>query len=78
MKPHWLVKFMRRGFEPPMPFGKTRDVIAAKSREEAVAILKSTGWVSPNYSKVTASKTDLPVSYHFHFTEEETYAHPIP
>jgi hypothetical protein len=72
MKPHWLCKFMRRGFEPPMPFGKTRHVIAAKTREEAVAILKSTGVVSPNYPKVTASRTDPGVSYHFNFTEDET------
>jgi hypothetical protein len=41
-----------------------------------VAILKSTGWVSPNYPSVTASKTDLPVDYHFKFSEDETYEYP--
>jgi hypothetical protein len=73
-KAHWLVKFMRRGFEPPMPFGKTQMVIAAKDRSEAARILQSSGMVSPSYPKVTASKTDLEVSYHFKFSEDPSYS----
>lgn len=71
MKPHWLCKFMRRGFEPPMPFGKTRAVIAANTRQEAVEILKASGMVSGDYPNVTASKTALEVDYHFQFTEAQ-------
>lgn len=56
-----------------MPFGKTNMVVAAMSRDEAVRILKASGMVSPNYPKVTASKTDLETSYHFKFSDDPTY-----
>jgi hypothetical protein len=74
IKPHWLVKFMRRGFEPPMPFGKTHMVVAAKSRKEAIAIVHQSGMVSPMYhERITATPTSLEVSYHFTFTSDPTY-----
>lgn len=64
---------MRKGFEPPMPFGKTREVVAAHSRAEAVAIVKQSGMASDRYP-VTASKTVLlPVSYHFEYSKDENY-----
>ena len=56
--PHWKVKFTRRGWEPPRPFGKTSLVICAPTRTEA----KERVPYSPSY-KVTASKTDKPVSF---------------
>jgi hypothetical protein len=77
MKAHWLCKFMRRGFEPPYPFGKTRMVVAARTRSEATGILRSSGMVSGAYPKVTASKTDLEVSYHFKFSEDESYEYTV-
>lgn len=68
MKARWKVKFMRKGSEPPMPFGKTSMVVAAESRAQAIEIVSGAGIVSPNY-KTTASKTDEPVSHTFGWTE---------
>lgn len=53
---HWRVTYMRRGCEPPRPFGKTVAVICAASREEAKTLVPA----SPGYP-VTASRTDEPV-----------------
>lgn len=73
MKSNWLVRFVRKYFEPPKPFGKTREVVAANSRQEAIAIVKQSGMVSDRYP-VTASKTVLlPVSYYFEYTKDENY-----
>lgn len=70
MKTNWLCKFMRKGFEPPMPFGKTNMVVAANTRTEAIEIMKNSGMVSSQYPKVMASKTYLEVSYHFNWTKD--------
>ncbi len=69
MKAHWKVKFMRRGSEPPMPFGKTDVIVAAESRNDAIEIVRATGWISDTHPKVSASKTDKPVDYYFQYTE---------
>lgn len=53
---HWRVSFMRRGSEPPRPFGKTVTIVCAPSREEAKALVPA----SPGY-RITASLTDEPV-----------------
>ena len=50
----WRVKFLRRGWEPPYPFGKSEEVVTAASRREAIEIVKGSGVVSPGY-KVSAS-----------------------
>ena len=50
----WRVKFMRRGWEPPYPFGKSEEVVIAASRREAIEIVTGSGVVSPGY-KVSAS-----------------------
>ena len=50
----WRVKFMRRGWEPPYPFGKSEEVVIAASRREAIEIVMASGVVSPGY-KVSAS-----------------------
>ena len=65
---HWKVTFMRRGMEPPRPFGKTTHVVCAATREEA----KEKVSASPGY-KITASKTLAPVTftYHCHCKEKE-------
>jgi hypothetical protein len=60
-KPHWLVKFMRRGDEPPRPFGKTSAVVCALSREDALnQVPRST------YYPATATRTDKPVTFTHH------------
>jgi hypothetical protein len=32
----WKVRFMRKGSEPPYPFGKTHEIVEASSRLEAI------------------------------------------
>ena len=74
MKSNWIVKFTRKGFEPPMPFGKTSEVVAAHSRAEAIAIVKQSGMVSDGHYPISASKTVLrPVSYYFEYSKDESY-----
>jgi hypothetical protein len=60
-KPHWLVKFTRRGMEPPLPFGHTSEVVCALSRQDAVEQVPA----SPRYP-VTATRTDQPVTFTHH------------
>jgi hypothetical protein len=50
----WKVKFMKRGWEPPYPFGKTQDIVEAPTRLEAIDQVKRSGVVSAKY-KITAS-----------------------
>lgn len=58
---HWRVKFMRRGMEPPRPFGKTEMVVCALSREDAKEVVP----YSYGYP-VTATKTQADVSFGRH------------
>lgn len=60
-KPHWRVKFTRRGMEPPLPFGRTSEVVCAPSREDALNQVP----MSPNYP-ATATRTDEPVTFTHH------------
>jgi hypothetical protein len=53
---HYRVKFMRRGSEPPRPFGKTEQIVCAESREEAKRAVPA----SPGYP-ITATPTDAKV-----------------
>ncbi len=55
---HWLVRYTRRGMEPPRPFGKTKTIVCADTRDEAKTKVNA----SPSYP-ITASKTDEPVSF---------------
>lgn len=55
---HWKVRFMRRGLEPPRPFGKTIMVICAETRDEA----KEQVPASPMFP-ITASKTTDRVTF---------------
>ena len=55
---HWLVRYTRRGMEPPRPFGKTKTVVCAATRDQAKGRVNA----SPFYP-ITASKTDAPVSF---------------
>jgi hypothetical protein len=50
----WKVRFMRKGWEPPYPFGKTHEIVEASSRLEAIEQVEQSGVVSAGY-KVTAS-----------------------
>ena len=50
----WKVKFIRKGWQPPYPFGKSEEIVEAGSRREAIEAVKGTGVVSPHY-KITAS-----------------------
>lgn len=61
--PHWKVRFVRRGMEPPRPFGKTSVVVCAATRDEAKAQVPA----SPSYP-CTASKTTEPVSFTYRCT----------
>ena len=36
----WKVQFIRRGWEPPYPFGKTHEIVEASSRSEAIEAVK--------------------------------------
>jgi len=58
---HWRVKFMRRGMEPPRPFGKTSAVVCAESRAAAKEAVPA----SPGYP-VTASETADRVTFPYH------------
>lgn len=51
---HWMVKFTRRGMEPPMPFGKTKAVVCASSREAAKEMVPA----SPGYPCTASATTD--------------------
>lgn len=55
---HWKVKFTRRGWEPPRPFGKTSEVVCAPNREAAKEKVNA----AYGY-KITATKTSGPVSF---------------
>lgn len=55
---HWLVRYTRRGMEPPRPFGKTKTVVCADTRDEAKARVNA----ASGYP-ITASKTDDAVSF---------------
>ena len=55
-KRHWLVRFTRRGCEPPRPFGKTSEVVCALTRDDAKELVPAS-----TYYPVTASLTDKPV-----------------
>jgi hypothetical protein len=70
-KPHWLVKFTRRGMEPPLPFGHTSAVVCARYHAEAIAAVPA----SPNYP-ITAGRTDRAVTfpYHCHCVTQEVAA----
>jgi hypothetical protein len=51
------LNFMRRGWEPPYPFGKSEKIVEAQNRLEAVEmveIIRRSGVLSPRY-KITAS-----------------------
>jgi hypothetical protein len=50
----WKVKFMRRGWEPPYPFGKTHEIVEASNRLDAIEQVKRSGVVSAGY-KITAA-----------------------
>lgn len=60
---HWRVRFDRRGWEPPYPFGKTESVVCTPTRETA----KATVPTSPRFP-VTASQTTDPVDFPFQCT----------
>jgi hypothetical protein len=45
---------MRKGWEPPYPFGKTHEIVEASSRREAIEQVNQSGVVSAGY-KVTVS-----------------------
>ena len=55
---HWLVRYTRLGWEPPRPFGKTKTIVCAATRNEAKTKVRA----APCY-KITASKTDAAVSF---------------
>ena len=50
----WKVTFMRRGWEPPYPFGKSVEIVEASNRLEAIEHVRRSRSVSPRY-KITAS-----------------------
>lgn len=54
----WNVSYMKRGFEPPYPFGKTTETVFADSRLEAIEKVKATGRASSFYP-IKASKAKL-------------------
>jgi len=58
---HWIVRYTRRGWEPPRPFGKTSAVVCAASRDEA----KTKVDASARF-KITASKTNEAVTFPHH------------
>ena len=37
----WKVRFMRKGWEPPHPFGKTTEIVEAANRKEAIEMCRS-------------------------------------
>jgi hypothetical protein len=45
---------MRRGWEPPYPFGKSVEIVEASNRLEAIEHVRRSRSVSPRY-KITAS-----------------------
>jgi hypothetical protein len=49
----WKVKFMRKGWEPPYPFGKKHQIVEASSRLEAIEEVKQSGVVSAGYKVTT-------------------------
>ena len=51
----WRVKFMRRGWEPPYPFGKSVEIVEADSRLQAIDLVRRSGEASPRYP-ISASK----------------------
>ena len=55
----WIVKFMRRGFEPPMPFGRCKQPVFALNKQQAIEKVKNYDMVS-NYYKITASVIQNP------------------
>lgn len=60
------MRFTRRGMEPPRPFGKTKVVVCAATRDDAKAMVPA----SPHYP-VTASKTTEPVTFTYACTCKE-------
>ena len=63
---HWLVRFTRRGWEPPRPFGKTKEIVCANTREEAKRKVTD---ASSRYP-ITASPTTDPVTFPHRCTRE--------
>ena len=59
--PHWKVRFMRRGIEPPYPFGKQVHVVCARTQEEA----KEQVPANQGYP-ITASQTNAPVDFTYY------------
>ena len=55
---HWKVAYMRRGSEPPYPFGRTCEIVCAETRDEAKRCVPA----SPGY-RITASRTDAKTRY---------------
>ena len=50
----WKVKFMRKGSEPPYPFGKSERIVLAETKAAAIDVVRADGIVSPRF-KITAS-----------------------
>lgn len=50
----WLVKFIQKGFEPPLPFGKAKQCVFAANKIEALEKAKSICLVS-DYKKPTVA-----------------------
>jgi len=59
----WKVRFMRKGSEPPYPFGKSERIVAAETKANAIAAVRAEGVVSPRF-KITASAVVQVVGVH--------------
>ncbi len=64
----WKVKFMRKGSEPPYPFGKSERIVLAETKADAINAVRADGVVSPRY-KITASACPSNPTLHPHATE---------
>jgi hypothetical protein len=59
----WKVKFMRKGSEPPYPFGKSERIVLAETKAAAIDVVRADGIVSPRF-KITASACPSNTSHH--------------
>ena len=50
----WKVRFMRKGWEPPYPFGESTEIVEAANRQEAIEMCRSkiSPWYKPTASPV--------------------------
>ena len=49
----WKVRFMRKGSEPPYPFGRSERIVLAETKADAIEAVRADGVVSPRF-KITA------------------------